>query len=162
MEKAQDNFTDGLITGVFDVIHQGHREFLTAAQEKVDQLWIGIEPDKRVKAAKGASRPVHGQNDRAERVKKLVPAAIVFVLRRDFGDPAVRKRLFKIIKPKYLIVGEFDPRLKIKQQTIESCGGQLLVIKENTLVSTTRIMTDPQLETKLVFEDDKKKHPWRR
>src|SRR3990172_12032671 len=50
-----------LVTGVFDLLHDEHRNFLKVAKKAGDFLIVGLESDTRVRALKGVGRPVHDQ-----------------------------------------------------------------------------------------------------
>ena len=52
------------VNGCFDVLHRGHIELLQYAKSKGDHLVVGIDYDKRVKEAKGPTRPFNTFEDR--------------------------------------------------------------------------------------------------
>lgn len=68
----------GLITGVFDILHYEHVQFLCFAKKKVDILIIGIECDNNVKLFKGSKRPIFNFNQRASVVSSLECVDFVF------------------------------------------------------------------------------------
>ncbi|MFA5169201.1 MAG: adenylyltransferase/cytidyltransferase family protein [Candidatus Paceibacterota bacterium] len=68
----------GLITGVFDILHYEHVEFLCFAKKKVDVLIVGIECDSNVKLFKGNKRPIFNFNQRALVVSSLKCVDFVF------------------------------------------------------------------------------------
>ena len=43
----------GMVFGVFDVLHDGHKHFLTNAQEKCDELYVAVAQDSAVESLKG-------------------------------------------------------------------------------------------------------------
>jgi len=68
----------GLITGVFDILHYEHVQFLCFAKKKVDVLIIGIECDSNVKLFKGNKRPIFNFNQRALIISSLECVDFVF------------------------------------------------------------------------------------
>ena len=68
----------GLITGVFDILHYEHVQFLCFAKKKVDVLIVGIECDNNVKLFKGNKRPIFNFKQRALVVSSLECVDFVF------------------------------------------------------------------------------------
>ncbi|HEY7876965.1 MAG TPA: adenylyltransferase/cytidyltransferase family protein, partial [Gemmatimonadaceae bacterium] len=66
--------------GVFDLLHPGHIDLLTAARAAGDALIVGLNSDESVRRLKGATRPVCGVADRAYVLAALeaVDAVVVF------------------------------------------------------------------------------------
>ncbi|MFZ3054783.1 MAG: adenylyltransferase/cytidyltransferase family protein [Minisyncoccales bacterium] len=77
--------TVGLITGVFDILHYQHVEFLSFAKKKVDMLIVGIECDENVKLFKGNNRPIFNFNQRFLVLSSLESIDYVFKI------PAIKK-----------------------------------------------------------------------
>ncbi len=146
----------GLITGVFDVLHKEHERFLREASEAVDELWVGLESDRRVKKLKGEKRPIYQQDKRKERLQVKFPWLKVFILPDDFEKQEVREQLLTEVKPNLLIIGENDPKKNEKWLMMKKIGGKIKEIKENPLISTTKILNDQKLAEKLIFPEDKK------
>jgi D-beta-D-heptose 7-phosphate kinase/D-beta-D-heptose 1-phosphate adenosyltransferase len=48
----------GFTSGVFDILHPGHVEYLEDSRSRVDVLFVGLNSDASVKANKGESRPI--------------------------------------------------------------------------------------------------------
>ena len=71
--------TVGFTSGVFDIVHAGHVEYLEEAKRRVDILIVGINADSSVKSNKGESRPIVGQEQRAEVMGALKAVDHVFV-----------------------------------------------------------------------------------
>ena len=90
-----------LVTGVFDLLHKEHIEFLKKASDLGDYLIVGIESDVRVKQMKGESRPINAQKVRKENLEKLNLANEVFILPEQFSRPEDHIKLIKKIKPEY-------------------------------------------------------------
>ena len=71
--------TVGFTSGVFDLLHAGHVEYLSKSSELVDVLFVGINADSSVKSNKGELRPINPQQQRAEVVSGLRSVAHVFI-----------------------------------------------------------------------------------
>ena len=66
--------------GCFDLLHAGHVRYLAQTRALGDALVVGLNSDASVRALKGPSRPLNGENDRAEVLAalKAVDAVVVF------------------------------------------------------------------------------------
>ena len=62
-----------LVTGVFDLLHQEHINFLTKAKAVGDILVVGLETDTRVKQLKGFNRPINSTKDRLQNLENFYP-----------------------------------------------------------------------------------------
>ena len=51
--------------GCFDLLHRGHAEYLMQARAFADRLFVLVNGDESVRALKGPTRPVNGEDDRA-------------------------------------------------------------------------------------------------
>ena len=58
--------TKGMITGTFDLFHAGHVRLLKESRKQVDELYIGVNQDARVKMKKGNLRPLFPLQERLE------------------------------------------------------------------------------------------------
>ena len=131
-----------LATGVFDLLHDGHRQFLQAAKAEGDLLLIGVESDKRVKQLKGQNRPIEKINTRIKRLAQVLAVDKVFALPNDFGNKQVRSNLINQIKPDTLAVSAHTPFLDQKKMMMIQVGGQVkVVIKQFKNISTTKLLT---------------------
>ena len=84
--------------GAFDLLHVGHVRYLEAARREGDWLVVGVNSDASVARAKGPSRPVLPEEERAEIVAALEavdavllfeedsPASLIAALGRVVGD----------------------------------------------------------------------------
>jgi rfaE bifunctional protein nucleotidyltransferase chain/domain len=69
-----------LANGAFDLLHVGHVRYLEAARREGDWLAVAVNSDRSVARAKGASRPILPEQERAEIVAALscVDAVVIF------------------------------------------------------------------------------------
>jgi len=130
-----------LVTGVFDVLHQEHRNFLLAAKQAGDYLIVGLESDKRVTLIKGAGRPIFNQETRKKNLEKLKIADEVFILPEDFQSPVAHQRLIETIKPDILAVSSHTAHQDKKAGIMKRFGGELKVVyQHNPAFSSTKII----------------------
>lgn len=135
-----------LVTGVFDVLHQEHINFLKNAKKLGAYLVVGIESDFRVKKIKGEGRPINKQDERKQALQKLKIADEVMVLPEKFETYAEHKRLIEDIKPDFLAVSSHTLHLDEKRKIIEECGGKLVVVHQhNPKISSTQILNETVL-----------------
>ena len=136
---SQPDQTVVLVTGVFDVLHQAHQEFLKLARKQGDILIVGLEADKRVRELKGDDRPVNDQQTRLANIEGLVDAA--FILPGDFHLVEKREALIKELKPNVLAVSSHTAHLEEKQRIMELVGGELRVVYDHQPdISSTKMI----------------------
>ncbi len=113
-----------VVTGVFDVLHVGHLRFLQEAAESGHPLVIGVEEDARVRAWKGASRPVNPASERAELLAGLRVVAGVFVVRGSSDAVGWRHYvpLLRPLHPHALAYTEGDPFTEVKRLAAAELG----------------------------------------
>jgi rfaE bifunctional protein nucleotidyltransferase chain/domain len=130
-----------LVTGVFDILHEEHMKFLQKAKQLGELLVIGIESDVRVRAMKGADRPVHPQQQRVKNLEELHIADAVFVLPESFSKPIDHENLIAQIKPNFLAISSHTKHQEEKQRILQKYGGELVIVhKYNPDISTTKII----------------------
>ncbi len=87
--------------GCFDIIHQGHIDYLSKAADCGTVLIIGVNSDASVKKlSKGASRPIQDENSRA-----LILASLHFVSAVVIFNEDTPYDLIKMIQPDVLVKG---------------------------------------------------------
>ncbi len=130
-----------LVTGVFDILHREHLNFLRLAKAQGEKLLVGIESDIRVKQIKGFDRPVNSQQVRKAKLDDLGLADEVFILPEQFSQPEDHERLIARLRPDILAVYSHTPNLYKKRQLLKRYGGRVVeVLKQNPNVSTTLIL----------------------
>jgi cytidyltransferase-like protein len=68
----------GLVNGVFDLFHAGHRAFLVEAKNWCDQLVIGVNDDSSCRRLKGLRRPFHTLARRERDVRPYADFVVSF------------------------------------------------------------------------------------
>jgi D-glycero-beta-D-manno-heptose 1-phosphate adenylyltransferase len=132
-----------LVTGVFDLLHYEHINFLQKAKALGDYLIVGIESDVRVRQLKGENRPINNQESRIQNLELLSIADEVFVLPANMGEKQIQQNLIKKIKPQFLAVSSHTPFIAEKRKIIEKYGGKLVVVhQQNPKISTSKLLLD--------------------
>lgn len=135
-----------LATGVFDLLHIEHRNFLSKAKHEGDLLIVGIESDMRVKAIKGADRPQETQEVRLQKVLENSAVDVAFILPDNFGDKTEIEKLMDLIRPNVLAVSSHSPFIEKKADMAKKYGGELRIVHEhNPAISTTKIIANQGL-----------------
>lgn len=126
----------GFTSGVFDILHAGHVDYLEKASHLGDILVVGINSDSSVKEYKGDLRPVVSENQRAKVVAALESVDYVFI----FPERRNKKNI-ELIKPDYYLkAGDYTPRQLTSKSIVEKYGGELKIIPLQEKVSTTQII----------------------
>jgi D-beta-D-heptose 7-phosphate kinase/D-beta-D-heptose 1-phosphate adenosyltransferase len=122
--------------GVFDLLHVGHIDLLSAARALGDRLIVGLNTDASVHQLKGPSRPVHSEADRAYVVAALecVDAVTVF-------DEDTPLELIMALRPDVLVKGgDYTVSTIVGRTEVEAWGGRVHVVPLTPGHSTTRII----------------------
>ncbi len=139
--RQRNNSQLTLVTGVFDVLHHQHRQFLLAAKKLSDILLIGLESDQRVRQLKGRGRPLNPVAKRKENLQQWDIADLIFVLPSDFDQEQVRRVYLQTIKPDYLAVSSHTPFLAIKKKELRAVGGEVKIVHQfNPQVSSSKLI----------------------
>ncbi len=121
--------------GCFDILHAGHVTYLAFARSQGDALVVGINADASVRRAKGPTRPVNQQYDRA-----LVLAALEsvdFVVIFDEDEPL---DLIGEIVPDVLVKGSDWAHYVSGREIVEAAGGRVVLAEMVEGRSTTRMI----------------------
>jgi rfaE bifunctional protein nucleotidyltransferase chain/domain len=123
--------------GVFDVLHRGHVEYLSAARSLGDVLVVGMNTDASVRRlGKGADRPVNPQDDRTYVLAGL--AAVDWVTPFDEDTP---RALIAALLPDVLVKGgDYTRDTIVGADEVEAAGGRVEVIPLVPGRSTTSIL----------------------
>lgn len=110
--------------GCFDIVHQGHVDYLSKAADLGTKLIVGINTDDSVKRlGKGENRPLQDENSRA-----ILIAALQFVDMVIIFDEDTPLELIECIKPDVLVKGS--------DYAIENIVGQKVVLEGGGIVKT--------------------------
>lgn len=141
MRRAGDERSEGRIVvfanGAFDLLHAGHVRYLQGARRAGDWLAVGVNSDRSVRAAKGPSRPIVPESERAEIVASLgcVDAVVLF----DEDSPAA-------------LIGELRPHVHAKgtdytaetvpeRAAVAAYGGRTVIVGDPKNHATTDLIS---------------------
>ena len=128
-----------LAGGCFDVIHLGHIKFLKAAKKTGDILFVFIESDENVRKIKGAERPIHNQDERAQVLESIrfidYIITIPFLKENDDYDKLVTR-----LNPAIIAITKGGKTFEHSRRQASKIGAKLLqVIGNIPQHSTTKI-----------------------
>lgn len=128
------------VSGVFDILHYGHVDFLFRAKsivsEKNGQLIVAVHDDESVQKKKGKNRPINSLNDR---VKVLEAVRYVDKVIPWIGWENIAS-LVKEIKPEYIAVCGDEHKGKTIGAVAAEINAELIVIPKIINQSTTKII----------------------
>lgn len=121
--------------GCFDIIHQGHIDYLAKAKDLGDILIIGLNTDKSVSEIKGKNRPIQDQVSRAIILASMqFTDAIIY-----FSDPTPYN-LIKTIQPDILVKGaDYKAEEIIGYDIVKQKGGEIKTLEFLEGYSTSAI-----------------------
>lgn len=122
--------------GVFDLLHPGHVDVLTAARREGDALVVGVNGDASVKRLKGDTRPIRPQADRVYVLAALEAVDAVTVFDEDTPLELVRALLPDII----VKGGDYTPETIVGARDVRERGGRVVVVPLTPGQSTTSII----------------------
>jgi len=130
-----------LCHGVFDVVHEGHLNYLEEAKKLARILVVSITTDRYVN--KGPGRPYFNHNIRARMLAAL--RAVDYVIIND--DPRATE-LIKELHPNFYVKGieykddnDFTSGIKEEVDAVQSIGGEVVYIDKPTQSSSNIINT---------------------
>jgi len=122
--------------GCFDIIHQGHIEYLINAAKLGDILIVGLNSDSSVKKLKGEDRPIQDQESRAK-----VLASMYFVTYVVIFNEETPYDLIKSVQPDFLVKGgDYKVENIVGYDIVKKKGGKVITIPLVKGYSTTRII----------------------
>ena len=90
--------------GSFDLLHVGHLDQLEEARAQGDLLFVGINADQAVRAAKGPDRPLLPEQARAAMLAALVCVDYVVIMRGGYAEEPMRS-LLETVQPQVHVNG---------------------------------------------------------
>ncbi len=122
--------------GCFDLLHQGHIDYLAKAADLGTKLIVGVNSDNSVKRlGKGASRPIQNEQSRA-----LLLAALHFTSAITVFDEDTPYQLIELVKPNVLVKGaDWKVENIVGYDLVKSNGGEVVTIEFLPGFSTTAI-----------------------
>jgi D-beta-D-heptose 7-phosphate kinase/D-beta-D-heptose 1-phosphate adenosyltransferase len=121
---------------VFDLLHPGHIDILTAARESADALVVGINSDDSVRRLKGSTRPMRSDAERAYMLGALECVDLVVIFPDD-----TPLNLVSHLRPDVIVKGgDYSEDTIIGAAEVKSWGGRVLVVPLTPGHSTTAII----------------------
>jgi rfaE bifunctional protein nucleotidyltransferase chain/domain len=118
--------------GCFDILHRGHADYLAFARSQGDALVVGLNSDASVRRAKGPTRPVNPEQDRAYVLGSL--RAVDFVVIFEEDEP---RDLIAQILPDVLVKGKDWAHYVSGREIVEANGGRVVLAEMVEGRSTT-------------------------
>lgn len=134
-----------IASGVFDLLHQAHREYLKKAKEQGDYLVVLVESDAHTKELKGEGRPIWDQDKRRDELSKLEIVDEVLILPPEFKTPLRFEEIVILLAPDVYAESSNSVALDHKKKLMERYGGEMrVVLQEIPGVSTTSAIAGGQ------------------
>jgi D-beta-D-heptose 7-phosphate kinase/D-beta-D-heptose 1-phosphate adenosyltransferase len=122
--------------GVFDIIHPGHVDVLSAARACGDALIVGVNTDASVKRLKGPSRPVRNEAERAYVLAGMEAVDCVVLFEQD-----TPLELVLALRPDVIAKGgDYSEDTIVGAKEVKEWGGEAVVIPLTPGHSTTSII----------------------
>jgi D-beta-D-heptose 7-phosphate kinase/D-beta-D-heptose 1-phosphate adenosyltransferase len=122
--------------GVFDLLHPGHIDVLSAARAAGDALVVGVNSDDSVRRLKGPERPIRTAVERA-----LVLAALECVDAVAVFEQDTPLELIVALRPDVIVKGgDYSPDTVVGRREVESWGGSVVIVPLTPGQSTTSII----------------------
>jgi rfaE bifunctional protein nucleotidyltransferase chain/domain len=122
--------------GVFDLLHPGHIDVLTAARAEGNALVVGVNSDASTRRLKGPTRPIRSEVDRAFVVAALECVDCVVIFNED-----TPLELITALRPNVLVKGgDYDESTIVGAKEVKSWGGRVVVVPLTPGHSTTSII----------------------
>lgn len=128
--------------GCFDLIHQGHVDYLAKAREKGDVLILGLNTDNSVHRLKGETRPIQDELSRAMIIASLL--CVDYVVLFDEDTPY---ELIKKVQPDVLVKGaDYQVENIVGYDIVTAKGGKVETIEFLEGYSTSNIVNKIKTE----------------
>ena len=114
----------GYTSGVFDLLHPGHVQYLEDARAKCDFLVVGVNSDLSVRTLKGPTRPICPEGDRVRVIAGLSSVDMVFI----FGEQNNNQNITSLVPSVYFKAGDYDLDKLSSKPLIEAAGGRVELI----------------------------------
>ena len=122
--------------GVFDLLHPGHVDVLTAARSEGDALIVGVNSDDSVRRLKGPTRPVRTAPERAYVLAALEAVDAVVIFEQD-----TPLELLRLLQPTVIVKGgDYTPDTVVGAADVRAGGGRVIIVPLTPGQSTTAII----------------------
>jgi D-glycero-beta-D-manno-heptose 1-phosphate adenylyltransferase len=121
--------------GCYDLLHPGHIRLLEQARSAGDVLIVGLNTDASVRRAKGPTRPLTPEDQRAETLLALEAVDAVVLFEEDTPRSLIAELL-----PDVLVKGADWAHFIAGREEVEAAGGRVLTVDLESGYSTTAII----------------------
>jgi rfaE bifunctional protein nucleotidyltransferase chain/domain len=121
--------------GCYDILHPGHIQLLEQARALGDALIVALNSDASVRRAKGPSRPIMPEQDRAAIVAALASVDAVTLF-----DEETPRDLIAALLPDVLVKGADWSHFVAGREEVEAAGGRVELLPLEPGYSTTAII----------------------
>jgi rfaE bifunctional protein nucleotidyltransferase chain/domain len=122
--------------GCFDLLHVGHVRYLTAAKKLGQTLIVGLNSDQSVRQLKGPTRPVNGEQHRAEVLRALRAVDGVII----FSEPTADHLLEQLRPDFYVKGGDYQLEKLPEWDTAQRVGAKIVLVPVEVPISTTQLL----------------------
>ncbi|MGP0066204.1 MAG: D-glycero-beta-D-manno-heptose 1-phosphate adenylyltransferase [Isosphaeraceae bacterium] len=122
--------------GCFDILHAGHLASLEGARRLGDLLVVGLNSDASVRGLKGDSRPVIGQENRANLLAGLACVDVVVI----FDEPTPVSLIEHLVPDVLVKGGDYTLGQVAGADFVLANGGQVITLPLVPGLSTTAIL----------------------
>lgn len=124
-EKArEEGKIVGYTSGVFDLLHAGHVDYLAQSRGRCDLLVVGVNSDASVRANKGDLRPICREAERATVLSGLQSVDYIFVFDEHNNNLNV-----ELLKPAvYFKAGDYSRGGLSSAPLVEKHGGKVEIV----------------------------------
>ncbi|HEU0249274.1 MAG TPA: adenylyltransferase/cytidyltransferase family protein, partial [Solirubrobacteraceae bacterium] len=114
-----------LTSGSFDLVHLGHVKYLAKAKQLGDVLIVGVDGDTKIRARKGADRPMVPEDERLEMLAHQRPVDLIYLK----GDDEARWALIKTVAPDVLVLSTDHSYSESELQELGGVCGEVHVLE---------------------------------
>lgn len=137
VQRARDmGLRVGFTSGVFDLVHAGHVDFLQSARQRCDLLVVGLNSDQSVKTYKGPSRPLIEEQYRLITLAGIQAVDYVFL----FEERRNQVNLETLRPDFYFKAGDYEPSQLTSSGVVSAYGGKVEILPLHYSLSTTLIL----------------------
>lgn len=137
----------GFTSGVFDLLHAGHAEYLETAKSFCDVLIVGVNSDSSVKQNKGTERPIISEQARVFLVAALASVDYVFI----FSERNNNVNITNLKPDFYIKAGDYSPEKLSSAHIVASYGGEIKIVPFKSGFSSTSIIEKIQSQAQTTF-----------
>src|SRR3989344_2629132 len=132
-----------LAGGAFDILHQGHIDFLRSLREFGDVLVIAIKSDAEVRSYKDLDRPIQNEDVRAaiiDAIRYVDYTVIAPEPPADFGPDSEPPRMAvaRVLRPDFFVT--YNKNWETRRDALEALGVEPKIVSIEKGNSTTSII----------------------